>query len=66
MKRLLSLLLLCSFNAGCQSTGEEDSPDLGALIEMFGFFSELGDCLYDDEESTPDEPGWITPAHPKD
>lgn len=66
MKLPLALLLLFPFSAGCRATDTGESADLGDLVDMFTFFSELGDCLFGDEESTPDEPGWITPAHPND
>ncbi len=66
MKLSLALLLLFPFSAGCQTTDTGESGDLGSLLDFFTFFSELGDCLFDDEESTPDESGWITPSHPND
>ena len=66
MRLPLALLLLFPFSAGCQANGTGESTDLGSLVDMFIFFGEVGDFLFDDEESPPDEPGWITPAHPDD
>ena len=67
MRSVITLILLCSFSAGCRSLTGDEVRGLHGLVGTLDFFQSLGECLLDDdEEPTSDEPGWITPAHPKD
>ena len=73
MRQFLLLLFLCPLSTACHAPdGSDRLADvdllgmLGAIGDMHAFANSTKDFISGDEDSSSEDTGFITPAHPTD